>query len=165
VVAFWIAAVLAGQVAEPLTRPMMRVVCNTGYSEEICRTHARRLTEMLVTFDTGSLGEWMWILVRSEHWKPILRGVGRDPDSPAFTILEKRQTFLEEALFAATPDRGRTLLSKWRVPFDRLLEHATAHELGHALCREKEEKAAHESAGELLRTGRAKCVARGREKM
>jgi hypothetical protein len=45
------------------------------------------------------LGDWTWILVQSRDWKPILRRVGRDPDSPALTILEKRQTFLEEALF------------------------------------------------------------------
>ena len=85
--------------------------------------------------DLARLGDWTWILVRSQDWKPILRRVGRDPDSPAFTILEKRQTFLEEALFNAVPERSRTLLEKWRMPLDQLLMFAVAHELGHACAR------------------------------
>jgi hypothetical protein len=78
-------------------------------------------------------------LVRSDDWKPILRRVRRDPDSPAFTILEARQTFLEEALFHPTPGRDRTLLEKWRVPLHDLLAFAVAHELGHALCQVRDE--------------------------
>lgn len=77
--------------------------------------------------------------MRSEDWKPILRRVRRDPDSPAFTILEKRQTFLEEPLFVRIAGRDRTLLETWRMRLDQLLEFAVTHELGHALCRETDE--------------------------
>ena len=77
--------------------------------------------------------------MRSDDWTPILRRVGLDPDSPAFTILEKRQTFLEEALFAPRVERSRKFLDTWRVPLDQLLEFAVSHELGHALCREVSE--------------------------
>ena len=72
--------------------------------------------------DLAGLGAWEWILVRTTDWKPILRGVGLDPDSPGFTILEKRQTFLEEALFTGDPERSRTFLEKWRIPLDQFLD-------------------------------------------
>ena len=81
----------------------------------------KQLGGVLAGIDLAPLGDWTWILVRSQDWKPILRGVGRDPDSPAFTILERRQTFLEEALFNAGPERSRTLLEKYRIPLDQFL--------------------------------------------
>ena len=132
--------------------------CNTGYTIRTCTGQLQRLEEVLSGMDLAQLGDWTWILVRSEDWRPILRRVGRDADSPAFTILEKRQTFLEEALFNPSPERSRTLLAKWRVPLDRLLLFAVTHELGHALCRETDEARTIEYAEELRRTGRITCV-------
>src|SRR5215510_9772671 len=98
--------------------------------------------------DTSPLGEWTWILVRSDDWSPILRRVGRDPDSPAFTIPGRRQTFLEEALFRHSPGRSRILMEKLGVPLDQFLALAVSHELGHALCHETSEAQA--SAGVTL---------------
>ena len=118
----------------------------------------KQLGDVLVGMDLAPLGDWTWILVRSQDWKPILRRVGRDPDSPAFTILEKRRTFLEEALFNAGPARSRTLLEKWRMPLDQLLAFAVAHELGHALCQETDEARAKAYAEQLRRTGKVTCV-------
>jgi hypothetical protein len=155
--AFLIAAVFAQACVAPKRPPATKVVCNTGYTVEACLAHRNELVEVLTRFDTASLGEWTWVLVKSEDWKPILRRVSRDPDSPAFTILEKRQTFLEETLFAANPDRSRTLLSKWRVPLDKLLEYATAHELGHMLCHEITEQGAHRYQNQLLSVGKVQC--------
>ena len=86
--------------------------------------------------------------------------VHRDPDSPAFTILEKRQTFLEEALFNPRPDRARTLLAKWRRPLDELMPFAVAHELGHALCKDVDEKRADEYGAQLRDSGTVRCLAR-----
>src|SRR5262249_39944895 len=94
----------------------MRFHCNEGFSVRKCEEELARLRGLLADFDLRPLGEWTWVLVRSQDWKPILRQVGRDPDSPAFTILAARQTFLEEALFDADPLRGRTLLERFRMP-------------------------------------------------
>jgi hypothetical protein len=129
--------------------PEMRFVCDTGYSRELCRTHLTALEHVLSTLEVGALGGWTWVLVRSDEWRPILRRVSRDPDSPAFTILEKRQTFLEEALFRPVPERSATLLAKFRLPLDRLLEHAILHELGHAICMVRDERRATDCASEL----------------
>ena len=135
----------------------MRFVCDTGYSVDSCRAHLVALHRVLSKLGVTVLGEWTWVLVRSERWRPILSTVGRDPDSPAFTILEKRQTFLEEALFETNPRRDVTLLAKFRMPLDRLLEHAVLHELGHAICAERDERRAHDNADQLRRRGAVTC--------
>jgi hypothetical protein len=139
----------------------MQIFCNTGYSIDSCRAHVAALRRVLSTVDVAALGEWTWVLVRSEDWQPILRRVGRDPDSPAFTILDKRQTFLEEALFVRRAGRSVTLLAKFRIPLDLLLEHAVLHELGHAICGERDEGRAHEYARQLRRGGLVTCVDAG----
>jgi hypothetical protein len=138
--------------------PPIHFYCNVGYSVADCRLKLARLQDVLVRLNPAQLGEWTWILVRSEDWKPILRRVGRDPDSPAFTILASRQTFLEDALFDADPVRSRTLLERWRVPRDKLLAFAVAHELGHAVCAETNEASAIRYAEQLLGRGAAECA-------
>ena len=120
--------------------PNLSFHCNTGYTERDCDVQLGMLRRALSAMDLTPLGEWTWVLVKSDDWKPILRRVHRDLDSPAFTILEKRQTFLEEALFNPRPDRARTLLAKYRRPLDELMPFAVAHELGHALCKDVDER-------------------------
>jgi hypothetical protein len=140
-----------------LVAPNSGFHCHTGYSVRDCNAQLTRLRDVLAGLELTPLGDWTWILVRSDDWKPILRRVGRDPDSPAFTILETRQTFLEQSLFTPSPDRSRTLLEKWRIPLDQLLAFAISHELGHALCHEKNEVRANAYAAQLRSTGRATC--------
>ena len=137
--------------------PNLQFYCHTGYNEQDCKLQSRRLGEVLAGIDLAGLGDWAWILVPTTDWKSILRRVGRDPDSPAFTILEKRQTFLEEALFTSDPERSRAFLEKWRIPLDRFLVYTVAHELAHALCREPDEPRARAYAVELQNTGRVTC--------
>ena len=134
--------------------------CHTGYNEQDCKLQSRRLGEVLALMDLAGLGSWEWILVPTKDWKPILRRVGRDPDSPAFTILEKRRTFLDEALFTGDPERSRTFLEKWRIPLDEFLVYTVAHELAHALCRETDEPRTRVYAVELQNTGRVTCAGR-----
>ena len=131
--------------------------CHTGYSQSDCDAHVKRLRQVLARLDLDRLGEWTWILVQSEDWRPILRRVGRDPDSPAFTILEKRQTFLEETLFRPRADRSRIFLERYRVPLDQLLAIAVAHELAHAMCQEVDEPKTAAYASQLRKTGTVVC--------
>ena len=145
-------------VATPHGAPNLHFYCHTGYNLRDCNVQLKQLEAVLMGMDLAPLGEWTWILVRSQDWKPILRRVGRDPESPAFTILENRQTFLEEALFKAGPERSRTLLEKWRMPLDQLLMFAVAHELGHALCQETNEAKAKAYAEQLRSTGKVTCL-------
>jgi hypothetical protein len=155
----WLVVVGAGQFSTNIA-PKFRFHCNTGYTERDCDVQLGILRRVLGAMDLTPLGEWTWVLVKSDDWKPILLRVDRDPDSPAFTILEKRQTFLEEALFNPRPDRARTLLAKWRMPLDELLPFSVGHELGHALCEEVDEKKANEHGAQFRDTGTVRCMPR-----
>lgn len=146
----------AGQQATPSisqAKAHSNFVCNTGYSLEKCQEQVAKLRSVLDKYPVQQLGDWTWVLVRSEDWKPILRARGLDPASPAFSFLEKRETFMEEALLAEVVQRRVELLKKWQVPFDRLLELAVTHELGHALCNETDEARA-DHYGQALRERR-----------
>jgi hypothetical protein len=148
----------AGQQATPLlslATAHPHFVCNTGYSLQACQQQVAILRSVLEKYPVHQqLGDWTWVLVRSQDWKPILRARGLDPDSPAFSFLEKRGTFIEEALLAEAVQRRVELLKKWQLPSDRLLELAVTHELGHALCNETDEAKA-DRYGEALRERRS----------
>lgn len=143
-----------------IAAPTFQFICNAGYNVRDCDVQVNQLGGILVRMDLSPLGDWTWVLVRSQDWKPILRRVGRDPKSPAFTILEKRQIFLEEALFNTVPARSRELLEGWRMPLDQLRIFAVTHELGHALCQETDEARAKAYAEQLRSTGKATCLGR-----
>jgi hypothetical protein len=132
--------------------PLQRFVCNTGYTVERCQKDLAVLRRTLTKYPVAQLGNWTWILVRSEDWKAILLPRGLDPDSPAFTFYAKSETFIEEALVTEVPVRNRELLLKWNMSMRDLLDFAIAHELGHALCNEKDEWKAN-LAAKTLREG------------
>jgi len=90
--------------------------------------------------------------VRSEDWKAILVPRGLDPDSPAFTYYPQKETFIEEVLVGEVPGRHRELLLKWNMSMKDLLDFALAHEVGHALCNDRDEWNANR-VGQMLRDG------------
>jgi hypothetical protein len=134
---------------EAIPAPTHHFFCHTGYNQPDCDARVKRLREALANLDLTGLGEWTWVLVPSQEWKPILRRIGKDPESPAFTVLEKRQTFLEDALFQTDANRSQTLLLRYRVPLDQMLRFAVIHELAHAMCREVDEPRAIALADQL----------------
>ena len=90
----------------------------------------------------------VWILVRSQDWKQLTSQLNLNASSPAFSQLEYRQTFLDEALIVLEPKRELELLTKWNIPFNQLVDVAISHELGHAFCNEPDEiKAEHLASG------------------
>ena len=80
--------------------------CNTGYTQDACLKQIATLKNVVANAPTEALGEWTWVLVRSQDWKPLIKKVGLHQDSPAFTCLEKRTTFVEEALVAKVSGRA-----------------------------------------------------------
>lgn len=126
--------------------------CHTGYSLAQCQKDILQLKTMLTHYPIERLGHWTWVLVRSQDWKPISRILRLNPDSPAFTALELRETFLEEALFAHDPERTAELMDEWQRSMPKLLQLALSHELAHAFCAEPNEAAA-DHFGEELRNG------------
>jgi hypothetical protein len=117
------------------------------------------LRKALANYPVAQLGNWTWILVRSENWKSILLPRGLDPDSPAFTFYPKRETFIEEALVTQVPVRGGELLLKWSMDRMGLLDLAIRHELGHALCNDANERNADRVARLLEEKKTVSCQA------
>ena len=95
--------------------PTQQFVCNTGYKQKECNEETVVLRKALANYPVAQLGNWTWILVRSEDWKAIKLLRGLDPDSPAFTFYPKRETFIEEALVTQVPVRARELLLKRQI--------------------------------------------------
>jgi hypothetical protein len=144
--------------------PTQQFVCNTGYRQKQCDEEMVVLRKALANYPVAQLGNWTWILVRSEDWKAILLPRGLDPDSPAFTFYPKRETFIEEALVTQVPVRGRELVLKWHMGTRDLLDLAIRHELGHALCNDANERNA-DRVARLLEKGRpVSCEAKAEAK-
>jgi hypothetical protein len=158
-----LAAQFAAAQTVPLTNPAkadvpspapQHFVCNTGYSTQQCHEQMTVLRPMLDKYGAGRLGDWTWVLVKSDDWKELQRAHRMDPDSPAFTVLDRRETFFEEALVSPVATRRVELVRQWSRGMDDLLKLAITHELGHALCNEKNERKA-DGYGEELRKGNA----------
>jgi hypothetical protein len=125
-------------------------LCVAPYTGADCEKQVVTLQTRLHHYQAEKLGKWTWVLVPSADWKPILERVHMDPNSPAFSILERRQTFFEEVLFVSEPKRQKELMSKWGLGLGRLLDLAVTHELGHALCNDPDERRA-DRFGQRLR--------------
>jgi len=133
--------------------------CNAGYTQSECRIQAGVLRNALEKYAVSALGEWTWVLVRSNDWKRLLSDRSLSSDIPAFTYLPNRETFFDEALVKAESSRGLELSASWHMKISDLFDLAIRHEIGHALCGERDEVAAARIAG-LLQTGRpVSCTA------
>jgi hypothetical protein len=134
-------------------KPVQEFHCHTGYHLSECQHQVAILRRVLQRINGDTLGPWTWVLVRSEDWKPLLRRIGTRLDTPAFSSLQQRETFLEGALFGPEPLRAAELAREFQVPIDQLLELAVAHEMGHAICHGGDEGVANR-VGQQLRNGR-----------
>jgi len=144
--------------------PTQQFVCNTGYKQKECNEETVVLRKALANYPVAQLGNWTWILVRSEDWKAIKLLRGLDPNSPAFTFTPKRETFIEEALVTQVPVRARELLLKWDMNRRGLLDLAVRHELGHALCNDANERNADRVARLLEQKKEISCETTSRQK-
>jgi hypothetical protein len=135
--------------------------CNTGYTRDTCLEQIATLKSVVTKGPTEALGEWTWVLVRSQDWKPLMKTVGLHQDSPAFTCLEKRTTFVEEALVAkVSGNRPEELISRWHMGMRELLNLAVEHEMGHALCSTLDEDKANHVVTLLEQNRALSCRAR-----
>ncbi len=127
--------------------------CLGGYDPEKCQQHIAELKAVLIQYSKGTPEHWGWVIVRSEDWQSLTRSLHLDRQSPAFTALAERETFLEDALFFLQPKRSDELVRNLQTPFEQLLSTAVRHELGHAICHGGNEVTANRVA-EQLRSGR-----------
>jgi hypothetical protein len=132
--------------------------CDAGYDRQECQQHVAMLRALLIRYPAIGPADWSWVIVRSEHWRPLVQRLHLDRHSPAFTALDSRETFLEEALFMPQSVRTEELARIFRISPDQLLSFVVTHELGHTICEDGSEMTASRIA-EQLRSGKsANCV-------
>ena len=119
---------------------VQKFLCYAGYTQKECREEMVVLRKALANYRAYDLGEWTWVLVRSENWKLILLARGLNPEVPSLTALGARTTLFEEALVAGQIGRLSELMDVWHVGRQALLDLAIRHELGHALCNDVNER-------------------------
>jgi len=132
-------------------------VCDAGYSKGRCHEQMARLVGLLYRFQKEIPADWTWVLVRQDDWRAVITQVGLDPHTPAFSTLSRRETFLDESLFAPNAANAADLLATFATPLNQMLELAVSHELGHALCMDRRELEATRFSETLRTTGVAHC--------
>jgi hypothetical protein len=125
-------------------------LCDTGVRLSDCTSEIEILKSHLQAFPVAQLGNWTWVLVRSDRWKDL----GLDSASPAYTAMEDRLTLIDESMLVEkNAPRTEELMRKFELPLPQLVDFAVTHELGHALCGFKEEGKA-DAVGRRLREGK-----------
>jgi hypothetical protein len=138
---------------DPMDRATgLRFYCAEGYNSTSCREDVLKLRTELARHPVAVMGQWSFVLVSSDQWKDLVLRLGGAPVSPAFSVLGNRTTVLEQALFSPSANRAKELLAEYGTLKD-LLRVAITHELGHALCKERDERRA-DDYGRELRAGR-----------
>jgi hypothetical protein len=115
--------------------PVQHIICNIGYTNAQCHARTEALRVVLQKYPIGALGEWTWVVVRSNDWKKAL----------------------SDRLFS--PDvRAVQLSAAWNMSIPALLDLAIRHEMGHALCNNSDELAAQRTAV-LIQSGESPACA------
>jgi hypothetical protein len=134
------------------TPPTIHYYCSLDYANSDCLKDSLALCHALAPYPTSLLGDWSYYLVMADDWKPLVRsGNGNNANtiSPAFSLLLGRATVMDRSLFSPTPERAKELEVWSGLPRDVLLGIAVTHEMGHALCQEKNERKANDYGKEL----------------
>jgi hypothetical protein len=136
--------------ANDATPATIHFFCSQGYDTEDCRHDVAALRKALQPYSLKLLGEWSFYLVLAPDWKPLARGHGGPAVSPAFSLLLGRATVMDRSLFSGTAERNLEM-QKWSgMPVGPgFVDVAVTHELGHAICQEKNERLANEYGREL----------------
>jgi hypothetical protein len=132
-------------------------VCDTGYTQGRCHQQVEKLVQVLDRFVGEIPPDWTWVLVRQEDWREVIGKTGLNPHTPAFSTLARRETFLDESLFAPNAESAVDLLKTFGLPLNQMLELAVSHELGHAFCRDLRELEATRFSEQLRKNGVAQC--------
>jgi len=131
----------------------IQFLCSQKYDKAECVKDATALRLAIAPYPVELLGGWSYALVPADDWKGLVRGLGGDPVSPAFSMLDQRVTLLDGGLFVASASRNKELLQRFDMIGPGLLDLAVTHEMGHGICQEKDERRA-DDYGRELRDGK-----------
>jgi hypothetical protein len=136
--------------------------CTTDYELSQCLKSVALLAKVLERYPTERMGQWTFVLAGSARWKQTIKELGGDTESPAFSELDARVTVLEDELFETVDSRQTMLAQRFRLPPGSILDYAVTHEMGHAICGERQENLA-DKYGFDLRRGIAPTCATSRK--
>ena len=134
-----------------LTPKSIHFECSQDYDNLDCLKDVAALRKALAPYPLQLLGEWTYYLVMASDWKELAYNRGGVGCSPAFSLLLGRATVLDRSLFSPTADR--TLEIRKCFPDPELVQLAISHEMGHAICQDKDERRA-DDYGRELRNGK-----------
>jgi hypothetical protein len=135
------------------TPSTIQFFCTQRYDRAECLKDATVLRQAILPYPVQLLSKWSFVLVPADEWKALVRSQGGDPVSPACSILEQRATLLDSSLFVGSAARNKELLQRFDMIGPALVNLAITHEMGHALCQEKNECRA-DNYGKELREGK-----------
>jgi hypothetical protein len=135
--------------------------CTADYDSSQCLSSATALAHLLERYPTAKLGDWRFVLAGSKYWKQTVKSLGGDTESPAFTELDARVTVLQDTLFDEASSQKMLLSQRFGLQSAGMLDFAVTHELGHAICHERNEHFA-DQYGLDLRKGMTPLCGTGR---
>jgi hypothetical protein len=141
---------------EPPNRPTslshaISFSCTTDYDASQCLTSIVLLAKVLERYPTERMGHWTFVLAGSARWSKTVKELGGDPESPAFSELIARVTVLKDELFETADSRQAMLAPRFGTPPGSILDFAVTHEMGHAMCGERQENLADKYGLDLRR--------------
>jgi hypothetical protein len=125
--------------------------CTTDYDPSECLTSVALLAKVLERYPTERMGQWTFVLAGSARWRQTVKKLGGDPESPAFSELSARVTVLKDELFETADSRQAMLARRYGMPPASILDYAVTHEMGHAICGERQENLADKFGLDLRR--------------
>jgi hypothetical protein len=125
--------------------------CTTDYDPSQCLTSVALLAKVLERYPTERMGQWTFVLAGSARWRQTVKKLGGDTESPAFSELSARVTVLKDELFETADSRREMLARRFGLPPRSILDYAVTHELGHAICGERQENLADKYGLDLRR--------------
>jgi hypothetical protein len=135
----------------------IQLFCTHNYDSPACLKDSVALRHALAPYPVERLGTWSFLLVPADDWRTLVLGLHGNPVSPAFSIIDQHMTVLESSLFTATPIRDKSLLRTFGVIGGALLDLAVTHELGHAICQDRDQRRADDYGRELRQTKTVDC--------
>jgi hypothetical protein len=125
--------------------------CTTNYDPSQCLTSVALLAKILERYPTEKMGQWTFVLAGSARWRQTVKELGGDTESPAFSELIARVTVLKDELFETADSRREMLARRFGQPPGSILDYTVTHEMGHAICGERQEKLADRYGFDLRR--------------
>jgi hypothetical protein len=124
----------------PKVPAAIQFFCTENYNRQDCQNDISRLRLTLARYPLERLGPWSFVLASSDEWVPLMARLRLPAQAPAFSALGKDMTVLDQSMFSGPVDRRAELSRLFGVSMPRLIDLAVSHELGHAFCKELDER-------------------------